>query len=220
MDNLLLKKLQIKPGFTVKVVDAPENAAAIFGEIPADMTIKYGDDSSFDVLITFSTLKEQLDSQIRNHLNKLNPKTIFWVFMPKKSSKVYSDLDMMSSWQELAVYGLNPCASAAVNEIWTALRLKFINDIKPSGLRNDHIRHNEFADYIDVENKIVKLPEDLAKGLHEYPVALQYFNGLAYSHKKEYVLWILTAKQEKTRLNRVEKAIEMLLNNKKNPSVK
>ncbi|MGV2480687.1 UNVERIFIED_CONTAM: hypothetical protein IGO34_28265, partial [Salmonella enterica subsp. enterica serovar Weltevreden] len=35
MENQFLKKLQIKPGFKVSVVNAPENAAAIFGEIPS-----------------------------------------------------------------------------------------------------------------------------------------------------------------------------------------
>ncbi|WP_316829403.1 YdeI/OmpD-associated family protein [Pedobacter aquatilis] len=220
MENSLLKKLQIKPGFTVKVMDAPENAAAIFGNVPDDISIRFDDVENFDALITFTTLKEQLDRQINNNLKKLNPKTIFWVFMPKKTAKIESDLDMMKTWQELDIYGLNPCASAAVNETWTALRLKFITEIKPSGLRNDHIKTNDFAEYIDVETKTVKLPEDLALVLQDNPKALNYFNGLAYSHKKEYVLWILTAKQEKTRTNRIEKALDMLLNDKKNPSVK
>ena len=71
---------------------------------------------------------------------QLNSKTVFWVFTPKKSSKIKTDLDLMKTWQEMDVYGLNPCASAAVNETWTGLRLKFITDIKPSGLRNDHIK--------------------------------------------------------------------------------
>lgn len=220
MENPLLNKLHIKPGFTVKVVDAPENAAAIFGDIPANIFLKYDGTPQFDALITFTVTKEQLNVQLKSHLKQMNPKIIFWVFMPKKSSKIKSDLNLMKTWQELDAYGINPCASAAVDETWTALRLKFINEIKPSGLRNDHIKLNEFADYIDVENKTVKLPEDLANVLQEYPIALHYFNGLAYSHKKEYVLWILTAKQEKTRLSRIEKAIEMLLNNRKNPSVK
>lgn len=220
MENQFLKKLQLKPGFIVKVVDAPKGAAAIFGEIPSGIIFKFDDVKNFDALITFTITKQQLNNQIENNLKLINPKTIFWVFMPKKTSKIKSDLDLMKSWQELDIYSLNPCASAAINETWTALRLKFINEIKPSGLRNEHIKKNDYADYIDVENKTVKLPNDLAKVLQEHPTALHYFNGLAYSHKKEYVLWILTAKQEKTRLSRIEKAIVMLLNNKKNPSVK
>lgn len=227
MENAFLKKLQIKTGFIVKVINAPENAAEIFGEIPDDVSLHFDDVSlhfddvvNFDALIAFITSQNQLKEQIENHLKQLNAKTIFWVFSPKKSSKIKTDLDLMKTWQELDVYGLNPCASAAVNEIWTGLRLKFITEIKPSGLRNDHIKTNDYSDYIDVANKIVTLPADLLTVLESQPKALNYFQSLAYSHKKEYVLWVLSAKQHKTRQSRIEKALDMLLNDKKNPSQK
>lgn len=220
MENPFLKKLQIRPNFTVKVVDPPENASAIFGEIPHDIYIQYNNPEVFNALITFSTSKKQLDLQIESNLSRINAKSIFWVFMPKKNSKIHSDLDLMKTWKELEVFGLAPCASASINETWTALRLKLISEVKPSGMRNDHIKTNEYGDYIDPENKIVKLPLDLAEALTPHPMALNYFNQLAYSHKKEYVLWILSAKQDKTRQARIEKALDMLQNGKKNPSVK
>jgi len=220
MENLLLKKLQIKPNYIVKVEDAPENASAIFGEIPSDIFFQYNNPLEFNVLINFSTSKEELNTQIKRNLKNINAKTVFWVFYPKKSSRVASDLDLMKTWKDLSVYDLTPCASAAVNETWTALRLKLISEVKASGTCNDDIKTNEYGEYIDVVNKTVKLPADLENVLSAQPKALSYFNSLAYSHKKEYVLWILTAKQDKTRQSRIEKALEMLLNDKKNPSVK
>lgn len=60
----------------------------------------------------------------------------------------------------------------------------------------------------------------MANALKLQPLALNNFNKLSYSNQKEYVLWILTAKLEKTRINRLAKLIEKLLNNKKNPSEK
>jgi hypothetical protein len=220
MENLFLKKLQIKPGYVVKVVDAPEQAAAIFGNIPSDVAINYNDEVDFNVLITFTINKDQLNKQIQSNLEKIDAKTIIWIFYPKKSSKIKSDLNLMKSWEELNTFGLTPCASAAVNETWTALRLKLITEVKPSGMRNDHIKTNEFGEYIDPVNKTVKLPEDLKAVLEDNLNAYNYFNQLAYSHQKEYVLWILSAKQEKTRISRIEKTLEMLSNNKKNPSDK
>ncbi|WP_316737248.1 YdeI/OmpD-associated family protein [Pedobacter aquatilis] len=220
MENALLKKLQIKPGFVVSVVDAPENAIEIFGNLPENVSIHFDGLDSFDALLTFTTSKTQLKKQIESHLKQLNAKTIFWVLTPKKSSKIKTDLDLMKTWQELDIYGLNPCASAAINEIWTGLRLKFITEIKPSGLRNDHIKTNDYSDYIDVANKTVTLPTDLLTVLESQPKALKYFQSLAYSHKKEYVLWVLSAKQDKTRQSRIEKTLDMLLAEKKNPSAK
>ena len=220
MENLLLKKLKIEPKFNVKVENSPENAAALFGEIPDDVNFNFDGSMDFDALILFSTNKKQLNLQIERNLSSIRAQTIFWVFTPKKNSKVETDLDLMKTWKELEIFGLAPCASAAVNDTWTALRLKLISEIKPSGMRNDHIKTNGFGAYIDTQTKTVKLPEDLAKALMPHPKALQYINELAYSHKKEYVLWILSAKQEKTRIARIAKATEMLMNGKKNPSTK
>jgi uncharacterized protein YdeI (YjbR/CyaY-like superfamily) len=39
---------------------------------------------------------------------------------------------------------------------------------------------------------------------------LPFFNGLSYTHRKEYCRWINEAKKEETRLKRLGKAIEML----------
>ncbi len=36
------------------------------------------------------------------------------------------------------------------------------------------------------------------------------FDGLSYTHRKEYCRWITEAKKEETRLRRLEKAVEML----------
>jgi uncharacterized protein YdeI (YjbR/CyaY-like superfamily) len=49
---------------------------------------------------------------------------------------------------------------------------------------------------------------------------LSLYQQLSYSNKKEYLLWILTAKQEKTRDERLVKFIEKLIAGKKNPSEK
>ncbi len=221
MENLFLKKLRVKSGDVIKVANAPEQAGAIFGDTPSDITVKYnGDETTFNVLVAFAINKDQLDQQIKNNLEYIDARTIIWICYPKKTSKIKSDLDLMKSWEELNTFGLTPCASAAVNETWTALRLKLIDEVKPSGMRNDHIKTNEFGEYIDPVNKIVKLPEDLKTLLESHPQAFDYFNQLAYTHRKEYLLWLLSAKQDKTRAGRLEKTLEMLLNHKKNPSDK
>ena len=47
---------------------------------------------------------------------------------------------------------------------------------------------------------------------------LAYFNSLAFSHKKEYIEWIVEAKKEETRTNRVAGTIERLKKGWKNPA--
>jgi len=49
---------------------------------------------------------------------------------------------------------------------------------------------------------------------------MNFYDGLSYSNKKEYVLWILTAKQAQTKADRLDKLVTKLLAGKKNPSEK
>lgn len=60
----------------------------------------------------------------------------------------------------------------------------------------------------------VEIPEILLQALKRNPVALANFESMAPSHRKEYVNYILEAKQETTRLRRVERSIERLIQKK------
>ncbi len=64
------------------------------------------------------------------------------------------------------------------------------------------------------ERKELVVPDDLAVALKKNKKALATFNGFSYSHKKEYVEWIVGAKQEATRQRRLATAIEWLAEGK------
>jgi uncharacterized protein YdeI (YjbR/CyaY-like superfamily) len=127
---------------------------------------------------------------------------------------------MMGSWDELTNTGLRCVTSVSVNEIWTALRFKPVELTKLSESRNDNIRKNEYSDYIDIDNKQIILPADMVEALGQNQSAMSFYQGLSYSNKKEYVVWILSAKQEKTRSERLIKTVEKLSAGKKNPADK
>ncbi|HEY2379702.1 MAG TPA: YdeI/OmpD-associated family protein [Terriglobia bacterium] len=55
-----------------------------------------------------------------------------------------------------------------------------------------------------------KVPSYIQTALRQNPKAASYFENLAPSHRKRYVLWIDSAKQEATRTRRLEEAIRML----------
>lgn len=68
---------------------------------------------------------------------------------------------------------------------------------------------------IDVEvwkdegQRAVEVPAAFERRMNEEGV-LPFFEGLSFTHRKEYCRWIDEAKKEETRVRRVEKAIEML----------
>ena len=63
---------------------------------------------------------------------------------------------------------------------------------------------------LDTAPRVVEVPEALAEALAADAQARAFFDGLAYTHRKEYAQWIAEAKREKTRERRVARAIEML----------
>ncbi len=67
----------------------------------------------------------------------------------------------------------------------------------------------------DTEERTVTVPGDLQKALNKNIKAKEIFNNFAYTHRKEYVRWIESAKKTETRINRILKAVEMISGGKK-----
>jgi len=216
----LSKKLQIKPGKYWLFFNAPANYLTILEPLPDDVNISFEPTGNFDGIQLFIKNINELISSLNVLMPILREDTLFWVTYPKKSSGMDSGLEMMGNWDELTILGLRIVTTVSVNETWTALRFKPVALTNLSESRNDNIRQNEYSDYIDIDNKQIVLPSYMAEALGQNQSAMAFYQGLSYSNKKEYVVWILSAKQEKTRNDRLVKTIEKLVARKKNPAEK
>jgi uncharacterized protein YdeI (YjbR/CyaY-like superfamily) len=56
----------------------------------------------------------------------------------------------------------------------------------------------------------VEVPQELSKALKRNPAAAAVWDGLSFSHRREYVGYIVEAKRQETRARRVEKTIREL----------
>ncbi len=71
------------------------------------------------------------------------------------------------------------------------------------------------GDMIDVEvwkdeaERSLEVPAFLLRRMREEGL-LPFFEGLSFTHRREYCRWVREAKKEETRLKRLEKAVEML----------
>jgi hypothetical protein len=219
--NALAKKLQMKPGNRWLLYNAPANYLELLEPLPEGISTSFAiEGGDFNGVQLFVHNSAELNETLKIITPLLKGDTTFWVIYPKKSSKIPTDLEMMSSWDELGKYGLNGVTAAAVNETWTALRFRPIKFSKKSDTCNEEIPKNDYAQYIDVANKQITLPNEIADVFQQTPAAMDAYQSLSYSNRKEYVLWILTAKQEKTKTERLAKMIEKLIAGKKNPSDK
>lgn len=220
MLNPRAKKLQVKSGQKILLSNPPNAYSQLLEPLPDNTSISTELAGNYDHFQLFVKSSSELADTLKAVHKLLLPASIIWIVYPKKSSGIRSDLDMMSSWEEPGKYGLRPVSSASIDETWTAIRLKPCDQVKKSGVGKSEIRDSDMNRYIDVENRIVTLPPDIKAELETDASALAFFETLSWTNKKEYVTWILTAKQEKTRTIRVKKTAEMLAAGKKNPSGK
>ncbi|UKJ06312.1 YdeI/OmpD-associated family protein [Solitalea lacus] len=219
--NPLHKKLRIQPGNQLLLVNAPTGFMSLIEPLPEEVTLNFElKGLKNDVVLLFVKNMEELIRDLSVVVNALKPNTVFWICYPKKTSSIKSDLSLMDSWKELDEFKLSGVAAASVDDTWTALRFRPYDQIKKSEVCNEEIKQNEFSEFIDVENRQVNLPPDLNNAMQSHPASLTAFQKLSYTNKKEYVLWILTAKQDKTRVARIDKAVEKLILGKKNPAEK
>jgi hypothetical protein len=84
----------------------------------------------------------------------------------------------------------------------------------------------EFGDVVDVElvkdteERIVEVPSDLKALLSKNKKAKTFFDSLSYTNRKEYAVWISSAKKIETRQKRLAEVIPKLLMGRKNPTDK
>jgi len=63
--------------------------------------------------------------------------------------------------------------------------------------------------------KDLPIPPSFEKALKEHPQARDYFEGLAESQRRPFLLWISLAKKEETRTRRIQESIQLLRQGKK-----
>ncbi len=72
----------------------------------------------------------------------------------------------------------------------------------------------------DEEERIVELSEELKRVLSKNAKAYSIFNTLSYTNRKEYAVWVKSAKRDETKINRLNAVVPKLLAGKRNPSEK
>ncbi len=63
---------------------------------------------------------------------------------------------------------------------------------------------------LDTAPREVEVPAALAAALAADPQAKAVFDGMAFTHRKEYARWVAEAKRDETRERRVQQAVEMI----------
>jgi len=209
------QKLRIKENFDLLTINAPADFKKNIGELPKGVRIS-NDSKIYNQVHWFVMTKAQMDKELNSVLKLVNDGVILWIYYPKGTSKVQTDLTRDKGWDNLLNHDeLSWISLISFDDTWSTFgsRLKTEADKK----REQAPRERPIFDYVDPKTKSVKLPDDLATAFKKNKKQEDFFNTLSFTNKKEYIEWIITAKREETRAERIKGTMERLTKKWKNP---
>lgn len=220
MANTIAQKLKIQPGFTLLALNAPDNFKKGLEGLPSGSKIVTSG-NNYNQVHWFVLNKAQLEKEMSKVMKLVKENITVWVYYPKGTSKIQTDLTRDKGWDCLLAHGdkLTWISLISFDDTWSVFgfRAKTEADKKKEAKPKEE---REIFKWVNPATKEVKLPDDLATAFKKNKKEAAFFGTLAFSHKKEYVEWIVTAKREETRAERIKGTIEKLGKELKNPTSK
>jgi hypothetical protein len=217
MANSISDKLKIRAKDVLLTLNAPANFKKRLQGLPVGVKI-VDSGKDYSQVHWFVLNQAQMEKELSKVMKLVKPDVMVWVYYPKISSGLQTDLNRDKGWDCLMKEGdkLTWINLISFDETWSVfgLRAKTGADRKKEAKPKPE---REIFKWVNPATKEVKLPDDLAAALKKNKQQSEYFNSLSFSNKKEYIEWIVTAKQEKTREDRISGTIERLAKKWKNP---
>jgi hypothetical protein len=217
MGTSISDKLKIKPKNTLLTIHAPADFKKGLQDLPAGVKIT-DSGKDYDQVHWFVFNRAQLEKEMSKVMKLVKPGVIVWVYYPKGTSKIQTDLTRDKGWDCLLAEDdkLAWINLISFDETWSVFgfRAKTEADKKKEARPK---AEREIFKWVNPITKEVKLPADLVAALKKNKQEASYFETLSFTNKKEYIEWIVTAKREETRNERVSGTIERLGKQWKNP---
>jgi hypothetical protein len=220
MSQTLVEKLQLSEEKNLLIQGLPSSIEKQFAKLAfAKSLTPLLKTKKIDFALVFAVNERQLTGIVSEVLPALGEDAKFWVAYPKLASKIATTLNRDCSWECIRGKGYETVRSVALDHVWTALRFK--KEEHAVVLKRAEVRETVMAGAgVDRIKRTVSPPADFARELQRSKTASHFFDTLSFSDKKEYVVWITSAKKQETRSRRLESAIGKLIAGKKNPAAR
>ena len=121
----LAKKLGIKEGSRIGLVNAPNNFEKELGELPNGATFVKRLTNSLDIILLFVLTERELARDFASLAKKLVSNGMIWIAWPKKSSGVSTDLSFNSVQRIGLDAGLVDVKICAIDDTWSGLKFVY-----------------------------------------------------------------------------------------------
>ncbi len=216
MATSISEKLKIKPKNTLLTLNAPDSFKKGLKALPAGVRIT-DTGKNYDQVHWFVKSRAQLEKEMSKVMKLVRPGAVVWVYYPKGTSKIQTDLTRDKGWDCLLAEGdkLTWISLISFDDTWSTFGFRAKTDADRK--KESKPKEREIFKWVDPTTKAVKLPEDLGAALKKNKKESGLFEALSFTNKKEYLEWIVTAKRAETRIERIEGTIERLGKGWKNP---
>src|SRR5262245_50912097 len=121
----LVKKLGIKEGSRVAIVNAPDDFQATLGELPDDVKLLKSTTKSLDLILLFVLFERILVRDFTKLAERLTSNGMIWIAWPKKSSGVKTDLTFECVQRIGLDAGLVEVKICAIDDTWSGLKFVY-----------------------------------------------------------------------------------------------
>jgi hypothetical protein len=126
----LVRKLGLRPGWRLAVLQGPEGLDELLGELPPGLRIVRRLGDGIDAAWIFVVARAELERRLPGVLRRLPPEGTLWISWPKRSAGVSTDITehvlravvLPSGWVDIKV--------CAVDETWSGLRFALRRDLR------------------------------------------------------------------------------------------
>ena len=130
----LARKLGLKPGMRVRLVDAPDHYWELLGSDAAGLELVELDRDSAegaDFTHLFASRLDALRGRLARVRRAMDRDGAVWISWPKKSSGVESEVGRTQVMQEGQAAGLVDVKVCSVDETWSALKFVIPVELRP-----------------------------------------------------------------------------------------
>ena len=119
----LYKKLGIKEGFIIKLVDQPSDYWKLFDLLPENIWEEEDPKKLKDFIHIFSTDEQRLKKELKALRKEIKQNGMIWVSWPKKTSKIPTTVDDNVIRKYALENNLVDVKVCAINHVWSGLKL-------------------------------------------------------------------------------------------------
>ena len=119
----LAKKLGIKEGFTIRLVNEPANYFDLFTDLPGNIKMLKDKKIPKELVTIFQASLQSLKQDIGSLKNEIFPNGIIWISWPKKAAKIETDITEDVIRDVALANGLVDVKVCAIDETWSGLKL-------------------------------------------------------------------------------------------------